>query len=96
VEVTEERLGIPVHRILYEDYATSFNSTVDQLLDFLELPRIGKAPRFITGKTYWGYYTRTEQFKIKELVQHLATNKTWALLSHYFDGLVAGENHTDV
>ena len=88
VEVTEDRLKIPVQYIFYENYTDNFNDTVSEVLDFLELPAVSTAPPFIKGKEYPEYFTEDDRYHIAQLVQHLATNQSWPLLSHYFDGLL--------
>ena len=91
IEVAEERLGLPVHTIFYEDYNYKYNETVDNLLHFLELEAVSTPPPFIKGKEYQDYFTPEEQYQVGLLARHLATNKTWALLKHYFDGILQEE-----
>jgi Sulfotransferase domain len=85
IEVSKDR---PVHTLFYEDYTESFNDTVSQLLDFVKLQPVNTPPPFEPGKTYPDYFTDDERYYIAELVRYLATNETWKLLQHYFDGIL--------
>lgn len=87
-EVAEKRLHLPVHTMFYEDYSTNFNQTADQLLDFLQLQAVSDPPPFIKGKEYRDYFSEDQQYNIGLLVKHLANNNTWALLKHYFEGIL--------
>ena len=91
IEVAGKRLGLPIHTIFYEDYNYRYNETVDNLLDFLELKAVSTPPPFIKGKEYQDYFSEEEQYDVGRLVKHLATNETWALLKHYFEGILKEE-----
>ncbi|CAB9501840.1 expressed unknown protein [Seminavis robusta] len=79
----------PVHTLFYENYTENFNQTANELLDFLELDVVGGPEEsFQPGKQYPEYFTEDEQYFIANLVRHLATNETWGLLKHYFDGIL--------
>ena len=91
IEVAEEQLQLPVHTIFYEDYSHKYNETVDQLLDFLQLDAVSEPPPFIPGKEYHDYFSEDDKYYAGQLVKHLATNATWALLKHYFEGILVEE-----
>lgn len=91
IEVAEQRLQLPIHTLFYENYNYNYNQTVDELLDFLELEGVSTPPPFIKGKEYQDYFTESEQYEVGRLVKHLATNETWALLKHYFEGILEEE-----
>ena len=82
LQVTET-LNIPTHFLYYEDYQEDFESTLDGILQFLELERVGKASPFISGKAYDEYYTKEEQLLAMDLVKAVSTPQTWALLQRY-------------
>ena len=88
IEVIEKQMKIPVYTLFYENYTKHYNDTVDQLFEFLELPAVSKPPKFISGKEYPEYFTDDEKYFAGHLVKHLATEKTWSLIGHYFDGLM--------
>ena len=94
LEVTKDRLHIPVQTIHYEAYANRFEETVHDLLEFLELPSVSEAPPFIRGKEYPDYFSDEDRYHVAKLVQHLSTNKTWPFLKHYFDGLLEDDDDT--
>ena len=55
------------------------------LHNFLRLDMKNEAPLFVTGKTYREYYTKEERKAVKEMVEKLATKKTWENVYHYFE-----------
>lgn len=71
--------------VYYEDYETEFDATLANLLDFLKLPNVGKASKFVPGKTYVHYYTPEERAMVKRAIKQLASPKTWEHLERYFD-----------
>jgi len=83
--ITTYDLGIPTLIIHYENYTHNFNQTVDSLHNFLRLEMKNEPPLFVTGKTYKDYYTQEERKAVKEMVEKLATKKTWENVHHYFD-----------
>lgn len=88
-----QRSNMSVHTLYYEDYfPKNYNLTVDKLLEFLELHRLGDTLPFVAGKTYAdSYYSSREMRLARRLVKYVATPETWALIGHYFDGIVDEE-----
>jgi hypothetical protein len=81
-----EILGVPTLRFHYEDFEDNFNSTLSNSLDFLELPQRGEPLAFHSGHGYdRGFYPPEDRENIKTLMKQLATEKTWAAISRYFD-----------
>ena len=78
---------VPTLTVHYEDYTNAFNTTVDRILDFLELDRAGDPAsyQFSARSDYGDYYTEEEQAEIKTLLQKVASNHTWNLIQHYFN-----------
>jgi hypothetical protein len=76
---------ISTHLLYYESYSTQYNQTVQDTLDFLQLPWIGPIHPFIPGKTYHDYYTPSEALAAMQLVKGLASAETWKLVGHYFE-----------
>jgi hypothetical protein len=76
---------VPTLTIYYEDYSKKFNETAKTILNFLELDQVGELREFTARSDYGGYFSPKEVEKIKNLVQNVATEKTWALVKHYFD-----------
>lgn len=87
-EITEKRMRIPVLSLFYENYTESYNDTVNQLLDFLELEAVSDPSPFIEGKEYPDYFTDDEKYYAGILAKHLATTKTWSLIGHYFENFM--------
>jgi hypothetical protein len=75
--------GIPVHVIHYRNYSDSFEETLRQLLDFLDLPRNGDVEPFQTGKVYADYYTKEQRRNIRQLIQEFASEDTWQNVKDY-------------
>jgi Sulfotransferase domain len=82
-----EKNQLPVLSINYEDYETRYGEVTQELLDFLELPKLHDPPPFKAGKSYMYEYTKEEQQKAKEFVQHMASQQTWSLVKRYFEGI---------
>lgn len=74
---------IPTLTLYYEDYATNYNRTLDELLSFLDLPRVG-APIDFVGNTYRRCYTGAHVRLIRDLIERYADATTWKLLERYF------------
>jgi hypothetical protein len=83
-EVIRQR-RLPVLVLMYEDYTTNYNRTVDSLFDFLNLEKKGKTLPFVAGKKYPSYYSEEVSFAASRLVQAVATPQTWDQIKHYFE-----------
>jgi len=83
-QITTDDLELSTLVLHYEKYTDNFNETVDALHNFLWLDKKNEAPEFITGKTYREYFTKDERNAVKEMVEKLATKKTWDNVHHYF------------
>lgn len=81
----EAQLELDVHFLRYEDYSTRYNETVQELFDYLELPRTGNVKTFIAGKSYLDLYPVREAQAAARFVRSLASPKCWSMLHHYFD-----------
>ena len=83
---TSEMLGVPTLVFHYEDYEENFNSTLSNLLHFLELPQRDKPKAFHSGHHYnRSYFPPEDRDNIKKLAMQLASKKTWDAISRYFD-----------
>lgn len=87
MQVVEQR-KLPVHYLFYENYTINFNETVEELLDFIELPAVREPPPFIPGKVYPEYFTSEEKQNAARLVRHVATDEVWSLIKHYFEDIL--------
>ncbi|VEU35772.1 unnamed protein product [Pseudo-nitzschia multistriata] len=76
---------MPVLTLFYEDYASNWDETVNQLLRFLALsPAKGaKAEEFILGKHYDEFYFDEEKSNATKLIRALASPELWELLQRY-------------
>ena len=79
-------LGLPELVFHYESYSTSFATTIEDLLDFIELSPIGEPEAFIPGKVYGDYYSEKEKLAIAGFAEEFSSKTTWSYLSHYFEG----------
>ncbi|CAB9499905.1 expressed unknown protein [Seminavis robusta] len=84
--VTTQDLGIETMILHYEDYgASTFETTKNKLLEFLELEERGVSSPFKDGKVYSKeYFTKKEREVVKEVLQQLALKTTWGYLERYF------------
>ncbi|KAG7361994.1 sulfotransferase family protein [Nitzschia inconspicua] len=82
-----EKHRLPALSINYEDYESKYGQIIQQLLDFLELPKLHDPPPFKEGKSYMYEYTPEDQQKAKKFVRHLASEQTWSLIKRYFESI---------
>jgi len=80
-----ERLAIDTMMVFYGDYETKFNETLDNILDFLELPKAETPLHFEPGHEYSKYYTHSDRQQILQLVEEIASPATWKHIERYFD-----------
>ena len=81
---TARDIGVPTFVLHYEDYRDRFDSTLEGLLAFLELPHVKKGPAFDIGKEYAEFYTDAQREAVAGLVQELASLESWLQMKHYF------------
>ena len=81
---TTRDMGIPTFVLHYEDYRDRFESTLEGLLSFLELPHVKKGPPFDIGKEYAEFYTDTQRDAVATLVKELASMESWMHMKDYF------------
>jgi len=72
------------HVLHYEDYTNDYDTTVGQLLDFLDLRIIQSPAPFVPSKTYRDYYDEQQARSIESFVRELASPACWELLRRYF------------
>ena len=80
---TTAKLDLPTYVLHYENYASDFEQTKTQLMDFLELDIVGEVPEFIPGKSYRNYFTEEQREAALELMRRLSNPETWQLLDRY-------------
>jgi Sulfotransferase domain len=80
-----EKKKVPVLTLFYEDYASNFEGTVTQLLDFLSLePANGASPpEFVAGKQYLDFYEPDQVEAARNLMRRLANQGFRQLLLRY-------------
>lgn len=84
VELIKKR-NLAVLTVHYENYGTTYNRTVDQILDFLGQSREFDPMPFKSGKTYRdSFFDNSVQHEVKHLIKEIASEETWALLRRYF------------
>lgn len=79
------RKRLPTYMLYYENYTTSYNQTVKEILDFLHLSAVAPAPEFYAGKQYSDYFEDEQSQAITYLAKELASPETWEVLRHYFE-----------
>jgi hypothetical protein len=78
---------VPLYNLHYEDYETKFPTTVDQLVQFLELSADeSRGPRreFRPLPDYSDHFSPHDRGAARRLVKAVATPQTWELVQHYF------------
>jgi Sulfotransferase domain len=75
--------------LFYENYTTNFNTTTQELLNFLHLnhSKHSSPPEFMLGKTYPAWFTQKTKEDVRRLAMAVLSSSTWTLLQHYFDAL---------
>jgi hypothetical protein len=76
---------VPVLLVYYEDYSLKFNETVKIILDFMDLEHVGILRDFQARSDYKSYFTDKQQVEIGNLIQDVASEKTWMQVKHYFE-----------
>ena len=84
---TLELSNLPSLTIYYEDYNDNWNATVEQILDFVEVPRPLEdeaAVREFVSRPPYDYYTHQQRKQARSLVKQTVSDKVWQLLKRYF------------
>jgi Sulfotransferase domain len=82
--ITDEWLQIPAYILHYEDYTSNFSNTVQNLLNFLQLPNTGAYQTFMRGKSYHEYFTDDQRLRMRNATLQLASPQTWHYVERYF------------
>jgi hypothetical protein len=75
---------VPVLPVYYEDYSLKFDETVNKIMDFMDLEHVGILPDFQARSDYESYFSDKQQVEIGNLIQDVASEKTWMQVKHYF------------
>jgi len=82
---TAQDLDLDTYVLHYDWYATRFNQTAKELLDFLRLEPRGEPAPFVMGKVYANdHFTAEEREAVKVAMQAMASRTTWQHISRYF------------
>lgn len=79
---TDTLMQIPTMVTHYEDFAKDYDTTLEKLLHFYELPMDGE-PKDFYFHTY-DYFTKEEKAATKNFIKLIASPATWQHLEHYF------------
>ena len=80
-------MGIQTIVLHYEDYRDNHSRILDDLLQFLELPRVEQHyPEFEAGKEYHEFYTDIQRQAVANLVREQASLETWQHMKGYYFG----------
>lgn len=82
-------LKIPSLVLYYEDFHYSLDEKMNGLLDFLELPKVGKVTEFKWKGGYDDHFTPEERVAIQKFIKMMATPEAWQMLERYFNPDVA-------
>ena len=80
---TVAKMKVPTYILHYENYATDFERTKDELMSFLQLDIVGSIPEFIPGKSYRSYFSAEERVAVLDLMRMLANPETMDLIDRY-------------
>ena len=75
---------IPLLTIHYEDYDSKYDESIDSILNFLELEKIGNLKDFKLSD-YSEYYTEEQKKQSIELMKKMASDKTLKNIKRYFN-----------
>jgi hypothetical protein len=78
-------LNLPTFVLHFESYSTRYNTTVKELLQFLELEQKSEPTVFGPELVAYDYFTSDERAALKEAYQLMASAQTWMHISQYFD-----------
>jgi hypothetical protein len=81
---TAADLDLPTYVLHYEWYTSRYNTTVNELLQFLELEQKSEPTAFSPGPLH-NYFTSYERKALKEAYQLMSSVQTWRHVSQYFD-----------
>ncbi|GKY94055.1 hypothetical protein MPSEU_000372100 [Mayamaea pseudoterrestris] len=76
-------LNLPTMILHYDNYSKDFEATRDNLLNWLELPRVANGVKFHDGKVYRSYYTLEEKQAIHAFIREFSSAETWKHLINY-------------
>lgn len=83
---TDNILDLPTFILHYEDYSgDAFNTTVSNLLTFLNLSQAQEAYPFRQGQSYEDYFTSAEKAFVKEAMKALSVPQMWESMRRYVD-----------
>ncbi|KAL3780860.1 hypothetical protein HJC23_001593 [Cyclotella cryptica] len=88
-------LQVPSYVFHYEDYSNRFEEVTDELLNFLDLDRVGDAPQFIDHKEYGDYYSDDEKHSIAVFIREFSTKPTWFSVKHYLTSFLSKLDDTN-
>ena len=81
---TTKSMNLPTLVMHYEDYGTDYESLVESLMGFLQLPKNGEPQPFKSGKSYKKeFFTEEQRNATKVLLRTLSNSATWSLLERY-------------
>jgi hypothetical protein len=81
---TADDLGIPTYVLHYEWYKTRFDTTLNELLTFLELESKGEPVPFNPSVSY-DYFTTEERNALKKAYRMMSSSRTWVHIAQYFE-----------
>lgn len=83
-EMIERHPEWPILTLRYESYSIDSNRTLEEVMEFLELPTVASPEPFIANKTYDDHFTIEEARAALSLVKEVASVQTWTLVRPYF------------
>jgi hypothetical protein len=77
-------LQIPVMFVHYEDYGTDLAGVTDDILEFLNMTRVGDLPSFDSDKDYSDYFSLEERAAASEMMRDVASDASKKLIERYW------------
>jgi len=74
--------NVSTYILHYVDYYESFNTTMESLLEFLELPFVG-TPKEFYWNNYSSYFTGEQRVAAQAFIKELASEDTWRQMVRY-------------
>lgn len=77
-----ESLGIPTLNLHIEDFGKDFDGTLENVLNFVELPKLGNTIPY-QFNSYDSYFSKDERTRMASFLKYLSSVHTWDELSRY-------------
>ena len=82
---TARDMELDTYVLHYESYASQFNTTTQELVDFLDLTIQDQPAPFESGKSYGDYFTQEQRNQVQLALRTMASMESWKHIERYFE-----------